>query len=164
MQLYWTDRLAGPRRFVWAMIVTTLLLAIVGCSRGDRLETAPVHGKVTYKGEPLHIGSLLFVPVGDGPSAQGEIDRDGSYVMGTYGHHDGAVLGEHKVIITALTSPGGSGLPEDAVDPNAGPVSVTPERYGDLEKSGLRATVKADTDNEIDFTLTDEEAGYSEGG
>ena len=158
MQFYWTDRLACPPRFVRAMIATTLLLAIAGCTPGDRAETARVHGKVTYNGKPLNMGSLLFVPVGGGTSAQGEIGSDGSYVMGTYEKTDGAIVGEHKVIITALTQPAGA-LPEDDINANAAPITLIPERYGDLERSGLRATVEGGTDNEINFDLTDEESG-----
>ena len=155
MQLYWTDRPACPPQFVRAMIATTLLLAIAGCGQvdGDRAETANVHGKVTYNGEPLDMGSLLFVPVAGGTSAQGEIGSDGSYVMGTYEKTDGAILGEHKVIITALRQPAGA-LPEDDLVGDAAPISLIPDRYGDLEKSGLRATVKKG-DNEVNFELTD---------
>lgn len=135
--------------------VCVVLLSTYGCGDGHPKRSI-VTGTVTYNGKPLSIGSLVFVPVGGGPSAQGKIDRNGFYEMGTFDDDDGVIPGNYKIMITALTSPGGSGLPEDAVDGNAGPVSVIPEWYGDLEKSGLQVTVKADEENTIDLPLTDD--------
>lgn len=135
--------------------VCVILLSTYGCGDGHPKRSI-VTGTVTYNGKPLSIGSLVFVPVGGGPSAQGKIDRNGFYEMGTFDDDDGVIPGNYKIMITALTSPGGSGLPEDAVDGNAGPVSVIPEWYGDLEKSGLQVTVKADEENTIDLPLTDD--------
>ena len=152
MQLHGTG-LAASHRFVCAMVATSLVLAsIAGCGKKGEFETAPVHGKVTYNGRPLETGSLVFVPVSPGPSAQANLDSSGNYVLGTYSTSDGAVIGEHEVMIVALTGADG---PQEASDPNAGLKSLIPSRYGDLKKSGLRATVKADTDNEINFDLKD---------
>jgi hypothetical protein len=129
------------------------LLLVAGCGGGgDQLETAEVTGKVTYKGEPLRIGSVLFTPVGGGPSAQANIDRNGNYTLGTYTETDGAVLGEHQVMIVAMTSPGGSGLPEDANKGDVAPVSLIPDIYADPQNSGLKAEVNAGG-NVINFDL-----------
>ncbi len=132
-----------------------VLFTMSGCGDGHPKRSA-VTGTVSYNGKPLSIGSLVFIPVGGGPSAQGKVDRNGFYEMGTFDDDDGVIPGDYKIMITALTSPGGSGLPEDAVDGNAGPVSVIPEWYGDLEKSGLLVTVVADKANTIDFPLNDD--------
>lgn len=137
----------------WWVLTSLLVASSAGCSSENRIETGTVSGVVTYNGDPLQIGSLLFVPVGGGPSAEANIGTDGSFEMGTYEDDDGAVLGEHKVMITAFTSPGGSGLPEDVIDGDGAPVSVIPDFYGDLEKSGLKVDVKSG-DNSIDFVLT----------
>lgn len=137
----------------WRTVAAVLVLVTAGCSSENRIATGTVSGVVTYNGDPLQIGSLLFVPVGGGPSAEGNIGADGSFEMGTYDDDDGAVLGEHKVMITAYTAPGGSGLPEDVIDGDGAPVSVIPDFYGDLEKSGLKVDIKSG-DNKIDFVLT----------
>jgi hypothetical protein len=129
------------------------VLILSGCGRSDRLPTAKVTGKVTLNGDPLPIGSLLFVPDKGGPTSQGRIAADGRYSMGTYTETDGAILGTHKVMITALKAPEGAGLPEDVRKGNAAPLSVIPEIYGDLEKSGLIADVK-ESGNQINFELT----------
>ncbi|QDU13718.1 hypothetical protein CA11_15040 [Gimesia maris] len=137
--------------FVFCLIIVTM----TGCGDGHPARS-PVSGTISYNGKPLKIGSLLFVPVKGGPPAQGKVRGDGFYVMETFGTEDGVIPGDYKVMITALTSSGGSGLPEDTVKANAEPVSVIPEWYGDLEKSGLRVTVVADKPNTIDFPLTDD--------
>jgi hypothetical protein len=134
-------------------VALVLIALCVGCGDSDRLPTAPVTGTVLYNGDPLPQGSLLFVPEGGGPSAQGKIEPDGSFTMGTYTESDGAILGKHKVIITAMTAAGGSGLPEDAVDAVTGAVSMIPDRYGDLEKSGLTIQVKEENEP-VTFKLT----------
>ncbi len=136
-------------------MVCVLLSTLTGCGDGHPARSL-VTGTVSYNGKPISIGSLVFVPVGGGPSAQGKVARDGSYEMGTFDEDDGVIPGNYKVMIVALTSSGGSGLPEDEVKANNEPVSVIPEWYGDLEKSGLLVTVTADKPNTIDFPLTDD--------
>ena len=140
------------RWLAWLLIIVALPL--VGCgSNSNRPKTAMVRGKVTYDGKPLELGSLLFIPKAGGPPAQGNIASDGTYQLGTFTETDGAVVGEFQVIISAWTQPkGGPGLPEDAIRGDAGPISLIPEIYGDITKSGLSATV-LDQDNAIDFNL-----------
>lgn len=56
-------------------------------------------------------------------------------------------------MITAFTQPsGGSGLPEDTLNGNTASVSLIPEIYGDLEHSGLTATIVKGR-NTVDFAL-----------
>jgi len=138
-----------------SILLCFVLLTTWGCGDG-RPQRSSVTGTVSYNGKPLSIGSLVFVPIGGGPSAQGKISRDGFYEMGTFEDDDGVIPGDYKIMIVALTSSGGSGLPEDTVKANTEPVSVIPDWYGDLEKSGLVVTVKADQDNTINFPLTDD--------
>lgn len=149
------DRLHVPVRVFLAICSFSILaLTLSGCGgNSNRPKTAKVIGKVTYDGKPVETGSLLFVPVGGGSPAQGNIATDGTYTLGTFTETDGAILGNFKVMITAWTQPkGGPGLPEDAIRGDAGPISLIPEIYGDLEKSGLTATVK-DEKNTINFDL-----------
>jgi hypothetical protein len=125
-------------------------LFLLGCSPSGDMQTAPVKGKVTYNGQPLPSGTVMFVPT-QGPAATGEIRPDGSYSLGTYGTSDGAVLGKHKVTITALADMGEL-LPE-AQDPT--PPPLVPDKYLSHETSGLEVEVKSGT-NEHDFVLTDD--------
>jgi hypothetical protein len=133
--------------FVRFIIAVGLFLATAaGCSPKLGLETAPVSGKVTYKGKPLPNGTVMFVP-GEGPAAYGEIGKDGAYRLST-GNIDGAVLGNHKVSITALQNVG-EALPEQR---SPTPSSLLPAKYLNHENSGLTAEVKRGK-NEVNFDL-----------
>lgn len=129
--------------------VLLMVVTWMGCSSSGDLPTAQVKGKVTYKGKPVTSGTVMFVP-DKGPAATGEIDKDGTYLLGTYDIDDGAVLGWHKVAITALEDIGGL-LPEQ---PKALPAPTVPAKYLSQETSGLRVEVKSDV-NEFDFPLVD---------
>jgi hypothetical protein len=148
--------LSRSRVRMLSLFLLMILFLNIGCSKKGEHTTAKVHGKVTFNGQPMKFGSLLFVPEGNFPSAQGIIQSNGTYSMGTYDTADGAVIGKHKVMITAH-SINANVLPEDAVKGSDGSVvSVIPERYGDLEKSGLTADVSED-DNTVNFDLVSTE-------
>lgn len=124
-------------------------LLTFGCTEG--MKTAPVKGKLTYKGKPVPNGTITFIPEGNGPSATGEIQSDGSYELTTYKSGDGAVLGKHTVMIVAVQDQGDR-LPEDR---SPLPPPIVPAKYLSNQTSGLTAQVK-DEENTIDFHLTDE--------
>ena len=116
------------------LAVCGLALLSHGCSSGAaRVDTAPVHGTVTLDGKPLPYGQVVFQPL-SGRIAKGVVE-DGKFTLGTYKTADGAVLGRHRVSVTARKAlegeePGALGLPL------FGP-SLIPERYGDSASSGL---------------------------
>jgi hypothetical protein len=68
--------------------------ALLGC--GD--DSSSISGKVTYKGEAVRGGSLIFAPAGDaknpGKPALAELNADGTYTA------PAAVPGKNKVIYT----------------------------------------------------------------
>ena len=61
---------------------------------------------MTYEGEPIKFGYILFVPDTtkgtDGPIAMSTIKEDGSFDLSTDEPSDGAVVGVHKVRIDGL--------------------------------------------------------------
>lgn len=121
---------------------------LVGCSDG-RPKTAPVKGTVTYAGKPVDKGSISFIPDGL-PVATGELGPGGAYTLTTFKKGDGAVLGRHKVVITAFQESA------DPVEASAKlPPPLIPLKYMNLMTSGLTAEVK-DGDNTIDFALPEE--------
>jgi hypothetical protein len=130
------------------MAITCLLL--LGCGSGGDMPTAPVKGKVTYNNQPLTSGTVMFVPE-QGPAATGEIRSDGTYSLATYGRNDGAVLGTHKVTITAIEDM--RDLLPEAQNPT--PPPLVPDKYLSHETSGLVVEVKSGG-NEHDFDLTDD--------
>jgi len=138
-------------------ILLALPLAASGCGSKSERETAIVKGTVTFNGKPLHTGSVVMVPDGGGPTAQGRVGADGTYEMGTYTETDGAIPGKHSVMLLSIAeSAGPTGLPEDTAMKRGGgqTTSIIPEKFGDLSTSGLKCEVKSG-ENSIDFILTD---------
>lgn len=80
--------------------LAVLVAFVGGCGTGSDLDLAPVSGTVTYRGQPLTHGQVVFLPQGDtkGPQAVGEIGPDGKYEM-TTANTPGAAVGAHKVTV-----------------------------------------------------------------
>jgi hypothetical protein len=87
-----------------ALLSTAAL--IFGCSSANGLNLAKVRGKVTYKGQPVKNGTVMFMPDDSkgtiGPPAVGTITSDGSFIMSTESAGDGVIVGSHKVGITGV--------------------------------------------------------------
>lgn len=134
------------------LLMAVAVCLISGCGGGNGLETAPVTGKVMYQGKPLPYGTISFQPQAGSP-ATGKIQPDGTFVLGTYGDRDGAIVGINKVLITATEIDAGA-APE--ADPNTEmqvPKSVIPTKYGSFSTSGLTAEV-SQGENDFTFELT----------
>src|SRR5262245_45440638 len=80
--------------------------ALAGCSPGHGLTLGRVQGKVSYKGEPVKLGTVFFVPDAskgtDGPPAMATLKDDGTYILSTDSAGDGALVGHHKVGVVGL--------------------------------------------------------------
>ena len=133
-----------------SLLVLALVASSSGCSRPGRLPTAPVRGTVKLDGSPVTSGVVVFLPE-RGRAAKGEIRPDGSFVLGTYGTSDGAIIGTHRVGIIAR-----DGGPPSEADVIAGkkPSWNVPQRYTGPETSGLIIEVRGGISNECDLSLT----------
>lgn len=131
-------------------VVLAAVLSAVGCGGG----TADVAGKVTHKGKPVVYGTVVLVG-SDGLPKSGTIQPDGTFRVA------GVATGTAKVAVSSPPPPG-AGSPakrprggrdeEDertpAAQPPAAPEVIRnwtalPEKYGDPDKSGLTAEVRA---------------------
>lgn len=121
----------------WSMVF--LLLMAHGCNSG-RLPTAPVEGKIAYRGKPLEFGGVAFVPK-SGPAAHGTIQSNGEFCLSTYGKGDGAVLGEHQIQISCYQNQK-PGAPETNPPGSPGELYI-PAKYTNYGSSGLRFEVGA---------------------
>ncbi len=116
-------------------------LTAPGCSRSAPA-VAPVEGRVTLDGKPLSSGRVTFWPTG-GRSGSGWIEEDGTYSLGTFRESDGAVLGPHKVTVTAASKTPTRPPDFDRDGPPAGwPRSPIPIRYSNPESSELAFDVR----------------------
>jgi hypothetical protein len=80
--------------------------ALYGCGPGNGLTMGRVSGLVTYNGQPVEFGEVLFLPDSakgnNGVPSMGSIGKDGTYTMSTQEASDGVIAGYHKVGIRAL--------------------------------------------------------------
>tara|TARA_R110002111_G_scaffold262613_1_gene339513 strand:+ start:117184 stop:117606 length:423 start_codon:yes stop_codon:yes gene_type:complete len=124
-----------------------LSLMMTGCGGGvnDAPEVALVTGTVIWNGKPLEEGTIAFHPV-SGRSASGIIKAGKIVEVTTTVKGDGAPVGENKVTIYATR-------PDEKDASGMGTISLIPQRYNDVNKSGLKATVKGNAENKVNFDL-----------
>jgi hypothetical protein len=123
---------------VFALAVAMLLCC--GCSDG-RPSRVPVSGRVLIDGKPLTHAAVRFYPPG-GRSSSGKTDGDGRFVLTCYEPSDGALVGNHKVIVAAIEEINGNTIKWHA-----------PKKYAQPDTSGLQATIDRATDD-MKFELT----------
>jgi hypothetical protein len=130
-----------------------LLLVAVGCK--ERPAMAPVTGRVTYRGQPLKFGSVMFQHKSGGQPAAGTIQPDGTFALSTFQPGDGARVGLHLVRIACFE---GNDPARQQTMPTGEVVlgrSLIPRKYGSFGASGLEVEVKAGEPQEFTFDLTD---------
>ncbi|GAA4423955.1 hypothetical protein [Bremerella cremea] len=122
-------------------------ISLVGCGPSGAFDTAPVHGTVTFDGQPVTEGTIDFTPIAGGDSqmtgkpAAARINEDGTFSAGTYGDSDGVVPGKKRVRYSAP-------LPEDTRE-NA---NKAPSPFTGLQIEPSEIDVQAG-DNKIEFFL-----------
>ena len=133
---------------LYALLAASVLLAS-SCSVGPE-PTYRVQGIVTLNGEPLEGGTVLFElaepsPRGKRYTARATINDVGFYELSTFGNGDGAVAGQHRVIVF--------GRRAKMVDsPYMPGNSVIPSKYNSPETTDLRFEVLPG-ENRIDIPL-----------
>jgi hypothetical protein len=131
------------------LLVGSLLVA-AGCG-GPKF--VPVSGRVTLGNRPIARAKVLFQPLSGelnpGPGSQGETDSDGRFTLQSMtGDRKGALVGKHKVSITAYEGDGdipssGSDMPFRK--------RIIPDEYN--VKSKLIFEVPAGGTSEANFDL-----------
>ncbi len=125
---------------------------LVGCG-SDGPQVVPVQGTVNFKGQPIGKINVLFVPDqgSKGMMAEGTTDESGKFKLQTKDPGDGAMVGSYSVAFKYVPDevpmmPGMAGAKKV--------VSPIPEKYGDVNKSGHKATVDSDkSKNTFTFDL-----------
>lgn len=117
-----------------ASLATLACLAFAGCNDG-RPTRVPVSGTVTLDGQPLTYGNVRFVPTSDRPSS-GKLDERGRFTLQCYDGGDGAVVGPHRIQVSA----------SEIIDGNK-VVWHAPKAYSNFRSSGLTYEVTESVDD-----------------
>lgn len=126
------------------------LTALIGCNSADS-GRASISGKVTFDGQPLQSGEIVFEPQGTGRLGIAQI-VDGAYQMPA---QQGPTPGKYLVRITANRPTGKAVQP--AADPSGRSSGVSYEQYIPAkynEKSTTTVEITAEPTAVHDFALT----------
>jgi len=130
-----------------AVLWTLLAVLMVGCSRDEGPAVAEVSGTITLDGQPLPGVNIQFVPEGPGGSPSfGGTNQNGHYRLLFTQHKTGAMLGQHRVEITARETPRDE---NGKLLMSVAPVKI-PRKY--FQPGALTAEVRAGS-NVISFDL-----------
>ena len=149
--------------FVARIAMFALLLGqTTGCTNNNPLGAIRIKGKVTYNGEPLGQGEVLYNPVNSsGRRAKGKIQSDGTFQLTTLETNDGAIPGEYQISILAYAPHPGEPTrtveseQRDQIKQRIKRGHIIPERYTDPETSGLTDSVNKDHSGFKEIALED---------
>jgi hypothetical protein len=128
-----------------------LLLVLAGCGgRGDS-PVSPVSGKVSFRGQPLTQGTIVFTPDSargtNGAPVWADLSGDGGYQLKT-GNIEGIASGWYRITVAAVEPPAMASGQSFTV-----PRSLLPDKYRDPELSGLKCEIKPGRANTVNFNL-----------
>ncbi|WP_145247767.1 hypothetical protein [Aeoliella mucimassa] len=121
-------------------VCVAVLFVCVGC-QDKHPEIVPVSGKVTIDGQPLTVGQVKIL-ANDRRTAQATIQSDGTFKMSCYELNDGAPVGTHLAIVSAVES----------IDERSNRWHA-PKRYANKISSELWVTIDGPTDD-LEIKLT----------
>ncbi|TWT40690.1 carboxypeptidase-like regulatory domain-containing protein [Botrimarina hoheduenensis] len=148
----------SKHEIIWFYCLVAAVLA--GCGQSD---FAPVSGVVTYNGSPLGGATVTFRPVDGRQFSYAVTSEDGTYqlVVSGAGGHTGAVVGEHRVKVTAVAEPSN----KEGAESDLGSLAqigqevkvryLVPQKYDAFETSGLTCVVSRRGTNAANFELTE---------
>ena len=138
-----------PRSIRSLLLMSALSLLVISSGCGEKQPaTYPTRGRVVFSdGKPVMLGTVELLSEDGALNAQGSIQPDGTFVLGTFASDDGAVAGTHKAIVMQMIV--SDGLPKHSMD-HGDPVDPF---YGSYSSSPLTASIQASESNEITLTV-----------
>jgi hypothetical protein len=148
----------ADNRVIVGLTVATLMVVAIWFTYGGKetRDRVVVTGQVTYRGEPLRFGTVVFEPEA-GQYATGAIQPDGTFQMETFGEGEGVPIGTNKVRFVCYAGqdpaakravPRGEGLALG--DP------LIPRKYLSSDTSGIVVELKPGDRQHLVFTLDDD--------
>lgn len=115
--------------------LAALAIGVAGCNTKG---TYPVEGKVVYDDGTPAVELAGYTVSMDSSEhnvgANGVVQADGTFRIGTYDNDDGALPGTYRVSLSPPTPPIDQPAPKPIID----------GKYGHMDKSGLTANIKAE--------------------
>ena len=145
IQLMFTCPTYGSTIFLLLLVIS---VATVGCGAGNP-KTYSVQGRViSENGLPFEMGSVEFRSEGNQSRviARGKIQSNGSFTLSTFAVDDGAIAGQHDVIVQQMIISEGLGASHEH-----GP--RVPASYSEYATSGLVAKVEKKDKNFVTLML-----------
>lgn len=133
---------------VWLLV--PLLITMPGCDAGPQV--APVSGTVTYDGEPLRFGVVMFQP-SQGQLAQADIESDGSFTLSTFKPGDGAIVGEHRVSVSCYEGHNPEVREKQPPEQLSLGQSLIPVKYSRVGTSGITIEVPPEGLDDVQIVL-----------
>ena len=119
----------------------------------------PITGEVTYNGEPLTHGRVVYLPASPsvGRQANGPIQPDGTFSLTTQNSNDGAMHGEYHIVVFSRTGGANKAASREEFEKAAKKSngSAIPLKFNDHRTSGLKDTVDGDHSGFKKLELTD---------
>ncbi len=155
-------------------LVAALCCSLVGtgCAKKGLEGLVPVEGVVTLNGETVEGATVMFAPKTYDPSrpkgsAQAVTDASGKFVMSTLDPGDGVFPGDYYVTVTKERIEGGLSLEEakrrrenselrDEPEPEQTLIRELPDKYADINSSGLDLTIPAEGNKKLELALEGE--------
>ena len=129
-------------RQVLLTIIACLAITLGGCGKKD--ERFEIRGQVTYQGEPIAEGKILFMPLDESrPQAIANI-LDGEYATASPG---GVFVGKYKVQVFGYRG--------------TGKVQDLGELYGTHEQQLQYVPAKFNRETELTLEISSEESDYN---
>lgn len=82
-----------------------MLMLAGGCRDSKHPELRRVKGRLVYLGEPVADAVLAFYHDDSVRAATGRTDDQGNFYLTTFEDNDGALPGEHTVVVTKTSAP-----------------------------------------------------------
>jgi hypothetical protein len=141
-------------------------VAWLSCSPGNHPPVYPVKGKVTFNGNPVSEGSVIYelesggetksslAEPGAGPfRVSGRIEADGTFQLWAFPGVEGMPEGHYKVGISSRKGRSEGGILDVGPNVKKANQDVLRGRYADPKTSGLKDEVVKNRPNEPSFNL-----------
>ena len=139
-------------------------LLLFGCSQNEHPELRQVKGTILYNGDPVGEAAVAFYNDKSLRLAAGRTDADGKFYLTSFNNNDGALPGEHVVVVSKTESSAAEEAPKLSMDEAANVRQpkprivrkLLPAKYASVDTSPLKVTVEADQPNDVTLVLTDD--------